>query len=106
MCASPYHFDGAVSTEIIFITVSIFRHCETPARGVVAISLRGMQKAMICLLSMEEITSSAAPPRNDSGAMRETASLCYTPLAVTTSSVIARPPEGVVAISCVVCKKP
>ena len=37
--------------------------------------LRGMQKAMICLLSMEEITSSAAPPRNDDGAMRETASL-------------------------------
>jgi len=30
-----------------------------------AISLRGMQRSMICLLSMEEITSSTAPPRND-----------------------------------------
>ncbi|MCD6400302.1 MAG: hypothetical protein J7L73_00080 [Anaerolineales bacterium] len=38
-------------------------------------------------------------PRSDDGAMVEAASLRYTPLAVTTSSVIARPPEGVVAIS-------
>ena len=63
-------------------------HCETPGGGRGNL-LRGMQRAMICLLSMEEITSSAAPPRNDSGAVRETASLRYTPLAVTTCFVIA-----------------
>ena len=41
-------------------------HCETPGGGRGNL-LHGMQRAMICLLSMEEITSSAAPPRNDDG---------------------------------------